>query len=684
MTGPVIHQIVFDNQQGLRPVACSTDERNAVDRWSYWLERFNRLESYDDVAPPRAALSYILMGTDEAAVLYRWRDADTSPGRNPSHALVGPPDVLTVPVALGLARWPDWRDVPRSGRLPVLSPDGMTEFARQGEDDCRAWARRNPEPVLRVVTALLERPDLPISVIGATPEASVPLMGALYAIGKPYVANYGSSHNLIRNWTFSTYEHDHRASVSGLPEVVFLPATPRAQGEHRRSVVDLDSRLPATASPPARADAEMMYNAFVVGKEPVAAVASGRRGVGASVDARTGEHPSDVSAAHGDVMPRDQVQRSDVASREPATRDSVRAAGAAGGQQGRPAGGYADDRTGGDWTGARPGETWSASRRRDSVIGPPHGPQSSVEPLSGSHPGRDTPGGSSWSPSGRKEADTVQRLLSATDGERFTLILDTLGPELTTAEGRRRLRTALDCEVVEDLAVVLQTRVSPNERQGLVRSLLRAALGNDLDDLKRPEGQDFVCNLLEDDFLPPSFCRVLLREVRPWMRDSAALRLAATNRLLTSEGLDPLERSPEQRQKIRKGSLLSRPLGGRAQRMLWISLMALAGLALLLAFGLGYAFGSPATPVAPANGIISSTLAPEPAVVAPPAPGGGPAAPQPTPGTTGVGPGSGTGADGATGSAPGSGGTAVDPDARTGADGAAGPNRESSTRTQVG
>ncbi|WIX92965.1 hypothetical protein [Amycolatopsis sp. DG1A-15b] len=189
---------------------------------------------------PATALSYFEYDDGTAALLRRVVDGN-SVGRNNSHALIGPADLLSVEVALALGDSPAWRsrvwrdEVPDGHPLPSLSAEVCTM------DSAAAGRRAETSPGLErdlvtVLTRLLDAPDRALSIIGCRDRDRLSMVRALRSAADFYLRE---QLGVCRQWSFSTYESRHEASVVGLPEIVFLPAKPPSVGDVQRTTVDL-------------------------------------------------------------------------------------------------------------------------------------------------------------------------------------------------------------------------------------------------------------------------------------------------------------------------------------------------------------------------------------------------------------------------------------------------------------
>lgn len=257
------------NHDGLTIVASSLPSDDDELRWKALLKQHVRLRSHPEIPLPPHALSYFLFSSEVAAVLRRVKHGD-SEGRNNSHVLIGPPQVLTAQVALGLELWPDWQaDPPANRRRMNRLRSSQLDCGLDPADALRAQVKDKSGDLERVLGWLLETPGQPLSIIGCPAEDRVALLWGLMEIGAPVL----QSHKVLWAWTFSTYETDHGDAIQYLPEIVCLPAKPVGTSVASRTSVDLTHGGPA--SPPAANRARELVEQYVHGRpapaEPVPA-----------------------------------------------------------------------------------------------------------------------------------------------------------------------------------------------------------------------------------------------------------------------------------------------------------------------------------------------------------------------------------------------------------------------------
>lgn len=208
-------------------------------RWLHSLGNFLRLQRVDEAELPAQALSYFAFADGWAAVLRRVARG-YSPGRNNSHALIGPASVLTVPVALGLEGWQEWRSEPPSEPMRCLDATYVTGFGVAAERRLRPLAKERERDLVAVLARLLDCPERPLSIVGCPDRYRLAVVWGLREAADGYLRRNG----LTLPWTFSTHEHRHDDAIDGLPAIVFLSASPQGVGQADRTIVDLG--LPET------------------------------------------------------------------------------------------------------------------------------------------------------------------------------------------------------------------------------------------------------------------------------------------------------------------------------------------------------------------------------------------------------------------------------------------------------
>jgi hypothetical protein len=240
VTGPnephdLIHQVVFGwVQRGTgheMGVYASSYPAGSPwpDRWWDRLDRYGRLiPSQTDSGSylPESTLTYLTFEDGLAALLRRTPLG--SLGRNFSHALVGPADVIER-FALAIDEWPFWFDRTRQRQLIALSPQELA-------DTLGSAVAREPDPAIREwVQAVQDQLDLqpgrPVTVVGLYPWHALPVLCRLidpYRHG-PYVG------------TFATYEASDTDESPDDPAIVFVPVLPGAGTTARARVFPLES-----------------------------------------------------------------------------------------------------------------------------------------------------------------------------------------------------------------------------------------------------------------------------------------------------------------------------------------------------------------------------------------------------------------------------------------------------------
>lgn len=257
----LVHQVLLGLKggEGIAVVAHSMTSDGEALSWQRKLEKHVRLLPWEtETALPGKALSYYRFGS-HAVVLRRWA-AGGSLGRSDAHALIGPIDVLTVPVALGLDSGFDWQ------RAAVTVPTSLVgrELANLAQDtvaELRNQAMRKPEVLRRALGKLIDARAKPLTIIGCPDDHRVALTWALVHIGDEYLTK---ACQIRRRWTFSTYEIEDADSIPNIPEILFMSGKPTGRGVATREIVDV--RSGETVTQDANKWSELLVQRFVAGE----------------------------------------------------------------------------------------------------------------------------------------------------------------------------------------------------------------------------------------------------------------------------------------------------------------------------------------------------------------------------------------------------------------------------------
>ncbi|HEV2781149.1 MAG TPA: hypothetical protein VGX25_17325 [Actinophytocola sp.] len=239
----ILDQVYFawsHDSRGLDVRGYSFSSEPEAKKWLRRLEEHLRLQSVGEVEPPATALSYIECDGGLVAVLRRIAQGTLAPGRNDSHALIGPAGILDVPAALSLSNWKGWRDEPpATWTMPRVGSRSLPNTA-----DAIVRLRRRARELERelgvVITRLLDRPTYPLSIVGCLDEDRLAMVWGLRQAANDYLIQ---QHGVWRRWSFSTYQSRHDSSIKRLPEIVFLPVRLDSTGPVNRTIVDLDRDL---------------------------------------------------------------------------------------------------------------------------------------------------------------------------------------------------------------------------------------------------------------------------------------------------------------------------------------------------------------------------------------------------------------------------------------------------------
>lgn len=197
MTG--LDQILFglSRQGGIGPLAVAGHDWEGARMWDARLRRFYRLnQTWSDgvrFAPART-LSYLRFGDGRAALLTRFDNAD-DPGRNYSHALVGPEADLNT-FAPFLARWPGWIPEPGTGDFRRIEFAEWHALRVDALAEAHADITRLHEPAVNLVRAVLAHEGGHFAPI--TDFDPLPLLIIVREVLEPVLPGVA--------WTFSTFE----------------------------------------------------------------------------------------------------------------------------------------------------------------------------------------------------------------------------------------------------------------------------------------------------------------------------------------------------------------------------------------------------------------------------------------------------------------------------------------------
>lgn len=241
--------------EGVAIVQHSMTSDNEALSWQRRLEEHARLLPWGaELALPEKALSYYRFD-GQAVVLRRWATGGNL-GRSDAHALVGPIDVLTVPVALGLDGL-NWQSVARTAWRSLIGGELQT-IAEIRIAELRDRAAHQPKILRRALGRLIDAQTKPLTILGCPDDHRVALTWALVYIGSEYLEK--TSHKR-RSWTFSTYEVNDADSIPNLPEILFMPGKPIGRGVASRDIVDVS--CDQLVSPEAEEWSDLLVQRFV-------------------------------------------------------------------------------------------------------------------------------------------------------------------------------------------------------------------------------------------------------------------------------------------------------------------------------------------------------------------------------------------------------------------------------------
>lgn len=257
----LVHQILLGlkGSEGVAVVAHSMTSDGEALSWQRKLEKHVRLLPWEtETTLPRKALSYYRFGS-HAVVLRRWA-VGGSLGRSDAHALIGPIDVLTVPVALGLDSGFAWQRAADTAPTPLIGCE-LASLAKDTFTELRDQATGEPEILRRTLGKLIDARAKPLTIIGCPDDHRVALTWALVYIGDEYLTK---ACTIPRRWAFSTYEIADADSIPNVPEILFMPGKPAGRGVATREIVDV--RCDETVTRDANKWSELLVQRFVAGE----------------------------------------------------------------------------------------------------------------------------------------------------------------------------------------------------------------------------------------------------------------------------------------------------------------------------------------------------------------------------------------------------------------------------------
>ncbi|WP_433607451.1 hypothetical protein ACQP2P_32825 [Dactylosporangium sp. CA-139114] len=218
-----IEQIVFRwrarsaaaGNDGVGPDATSLPE-SAV---AWWDERLALRITRAPGRNERPSLAYLRV-EGHGVILHKVpaRDDKNRPGAAIAHALIGPAELVTVQLALGLEHWPRWagRNDPGAyppGRLGAVPYAALREHA----DAANAQPVTDPGPVFdELLDRVLANPAAPLTVVLPDAPATALVRGLVDVLGD------------VRDLTFAANEDDD--TDPDLPRLVFLDAVTGGSG----------------------------------------------------------------------------------------------------------------------------------------------------------------------------------------------------------------------------------------------------------------------------------------------------------------------------------------------------------------------------------------------------------------------------------------------------------------------
>ncbi|WP_432842998.1 hypothetical protein [Dactylosporangium sp. CA-092794] len=218
-----IDQIVFrwrarpqpGAHDGVGPDAWSLPESSVA----WWDERLALRITRAPGRNDRPSLAYLRID-GSGVVLHKVpaRDDKNRPGAAIAHALIGPDDLVTVQLALGLEDWPGWAgrngtEAYPPGRLAAVPHQALREHA----DAALARPVTDPGPVFdELLGRVMDNPAAPLTVVLPSAPATALVRGLTEVLGS------------TRDLTFAANEDDD--TDPDLPRLVFLDAVAGGTG----------------------------------------------------------------------------------------------------------------------------------------------------------------------------------------------------------------------------------------------------------------------------------------------------------------------------------------------------------------------------------------------------------------------------------------------------------------------
>ncbi|MGX7825421.1 hypothetical protein ACTG9Q_10035 [Actinokineospora sp. 24-640] len=242
-----LDQILFglSREGGIGPLQVSAGmDWPSARMWDARLSRFYRLTPTNhngDGRPwvPQRALSFLQFSDGKAALIARFGDTDDDPGRNNSHAVLGPAHSLAT-FAPFVSGWSGWIPVADGRGFHEIDFADWHELRMGALDAARAELAVHQVAVVNMVRAVLADDAAYFAPI--TRDEPLSLLILAQEILDPVLSTGHSAYD----WTFSTYEDSDTTSpaspnVDGSPRFWCLRGT--GYGESHRQRVDVGQRL---------------------------------------------------------------------------------------------------------------------------------------------------------------------------------------------------------------------------------------------------------------------------------------------------------------------------------------------------------------------------------------------------------------------------------------------------------
>lgn len=468
-----VHQVFFGlrSGDGVTVLAHTMSDREALP-WLSKLKDHVRLLPWETSMPPEKTLSYYQFG--EQAVVLRRSQAGASLGRNNAQALIGPIKVLTPRVALGLDSGFAWQENAEAVSTPApCAGQELVQLAQGRFDELRQRASREPEILKRALRQFIDAKQERLTIIGCAEEHRVALTWALIGNANEYLTHRDRAR---RNWTFSTYEIDHRDGIPNLPDFLFMPGKQSGAIKVSRKIVDVS--IDQNASPTASEWADRLVDNFIA--DDIRQPETEQR-----VPAVSATEPMPIKNFHENQVNSHSVEREGAAA--PQHESSLPVVNSP----------------------MPPRATRSAAHEPapSPYSAPPHERRSPGKQLAAAmHPPVSSPR--------QVNPAAIQRLLHCRDRNHFLDRLTALVQGAVESGYRAEIRQLLDVEgYVETIFKIVTWHPDIDEQLNLFQQLRTIAFGPDRGDLADPNVAEFAAQIVARADVPDQFAWGLVQDI---------------------------------------------------------------------------------------------------------------------------------------------------------------------------